>query len=878
MTRAAHLAAVKELEAAATGLIFDAMADVLASVSRHLAMTAAAVASDPDEPIPAAAPSAEPLLSIDDVGRLPVEWTAEVDGRLLPWYADVFDAGSDAAAEQVTELRTPADLLPEIADDVADDVPTEILDEADLDDVGLGDVVDEVPDLRGPIVIETGGDPLFMNEASTRHLASARNRFLSVGDQTWANARQALLEGMANGDGTDALQRRLRSVVDIGRHEAAAVARTEVISAANAGSTARIRSMGADAPQFKQWLSTLDSRCRPTHVAADGQVVPLAGKFTVGEAQLDYPGDPDGPDREVIQCRCTLLYVDEAEPLDVVGRGQGGLTDEQLEAARLAVADQRDAMVKRADHMRRDVFGRQIVEQRPAADMLTLEAWRSAGVGPGDPCGFDDCGHPLHWHPRRGEGAATLWPCIVAGCGCSDFAQPGSVEELAAAAVPAPQQVDTTTGEVHTCSMLALVPTEADAERLAGLGEPPEALHLTLAYLGEAADIPEAVQAALLSYADEVATQLLVAPAEAFGAAVWNPRGDDPSLVLSIGGAGLAEMHEVAASMVASAALAGAEPDGDGMVDVWEPPENHRPWVAHVCLAYADDPGALLDEALARVGPLMFDRLRLTFGGEAHDFPLVDPGVVVSGEGIAARNDVHDKGTGKFAKHSGGGGAPGPAGAGGAAAAPATFGEGRNFDKGAADEFGEGGWSEWRSSATPGQRKAVRAYTDSGYSQRMNDRLRGVEASPADRRKMDTTDKYVGDMTSAFDAPGAVTPSAVKVHRVMQGPIAEAIIKRHRAKTLTPAGEGFKGTHFRDKGFISTSTNRDIANKSSAAKNKRVTMEIDVPKGQRAIAPGSLSRFDVENEIILPPGTRFEVKEAGYRQGVLNIKVVIADD
>lgn len=857
MTRTAHLDAVRALEDTATSLIYDAMSAVLARVAGNLAAVTAAAEGQP----------VEPLLSADDVAHLPALWRLEVDGSLLPWYRDVFDAGADAAAEQVTEMRRPRDLLPEVADEV-DDTP-EVLDEDELDDVGLTDPEPlpepEIDDRPGPgqyrglravlddedlddvglgraTVIDTGGDPLFMNESATRHLASARDRFLAVGDDTWAEARQSLLDSMARGDGSDATARRLREVVDVGRSRAAAVARTEVISAANAGSTARVRSMGADAPRYKQWLATMDARTRPTHRHADGQVVPLTDRFDVGGARLDYPGDPSGPDAEVIQCRCSVLYVDDpaGEDLSAIpGRQRGGVDPDTGEIAPAAAGIEPGRFVQlQGGTLDVEALGRSI----------DVQAWA------------EDYRRRFHLP----AGAPVLW--VPPGHDLAD-----------AQMVPGPPQVDSTTGEPHTGAMIALVPSPVDAERLAdpmaGFSEPPEALHLTLLYLGESVDIPGPVASSILTGADAAAGMLPTLLAEAFGAGVWNPQGD-PSLVLSVGGDGLRGAHQAALDIVAMAMADALEADPANPTS-WQLPEQHEPWVAHVCLSYADDPAKLIDEALARLGPLTFDRLRVAVGGRAHDFPLVDTSVEMSGAGIQTATYVRDS-RGRF-DETGGGGAV-DSGAGPDGGSPLTFGEGKNFDKAAADEFGEQGWSDWRKSATPQQRKAVRAYTDSGYSQRMNDRLRGVEPSAADRRKMDTTDKYVGDMTSAFDAPGAVTPQAVKVHRVMQGPIAEAIIKRHRAKTLTPAGEGFKGTHFRDKGFISTSTNRDIANKSSAPKNRRVTMEIEVPKGQRAIAPGSLSRFDIENEIVLPPGTRFEVREAGYRQGVLNIKVVIADD
>jgi hypothetical protein len=58
----------------------------------------------------------------------------------------------------------------------------------------------------------------------------------------------------------------------------------------------------------KEWLATGDSHTRFTHMEADGQTVGMDEPFIVGGAELQYPGDPDGPSQEVVGCRCTQVY------------------------------------------------------------------------------------------------------------------------------------------------------------------------------------------------------------------------------------------------------------------------------------------------------------------------------------------------------------------------------------------------------------------------------------------------------------------------------------------------------------------------------------------------------------------------------------------
>lgn len=89
-------------------------------------------------------------------------------------------------------------------------------------------------------------------------------------------------------------------------YRAQLIARTEMIRASNAGSMGVYRQW---AVRMKEWLATMDERVRDSHAAANGQVVPMDEPFEVGGAALMYPGDPNGPLGETVQCRCTVLPV-----------------------------------------------------------------------------------------------------------------------------------------------------------------------------------------------------------------------------------------------------------------------------------------------------------------------------------------------------------------------------------------------------------------------------------------------------------------------------------------------------------------------------------------------------------------------------------------
>lgn len=176
-----------------------------------------------------------------------------------------------------------------------------------------------------------------------------------------------------------------------------------------------------------------------------------------------------------------------------------------------------------------------------------------------------------------------------------------------------PVDVEDEDGEVltaaggHTGAMIALIPSDDDLARLAlSDGESVEELHLTLAYLGEAASIPEEMRNRIIAAATDHFNSVITT--EAFSVNVFNPRTDeyDTALVLGIRGEDLVSPRNSVVSAVR------------GLYDM---PQNHEPWLPHVTLAYTDDMTRVAD-CMERLGALTFDKLRFAFGDEVTDIYL----------------------------------------------------------------------------------------------------------------------------------------------------------------------------------------------------------------------------------------------------------------
>ncbi len=135
-----------------------------------------------------------------------------------------------------------------------------------------------------------------------------RQRITSVSETTRNRIVSAVRRGYEEGEAVPTIADRiLEQARQVSIIRAVTIARTETHSAANYGSQAAAKETGL--PLSKEWISAEDSRTRATHDRANGQIVPMDSPFRVGGARLMFPGDPDGPPDETINCRCAVGYI-----------------------------------------------------------------------------------------------------------------------------------------------------------------------------------------------------------------------------------------------------------------------------------------------------------------------------------------------------------------------------------------------------------------------------------------------------------------------------------------------------------------------------------------------------------------------------------------
>ncbi|MEE4384171.1 MAG: phage minor head protein [Pseudomonadales bacterium] len=149
-------------------------------------------------------------------------------------------------------------------------------------------------------------------DAINRILAAIGGRSVLVAETTREQIRGVLSAGEAEGLSQEALARQIREgAPDLPgtgfwspRVRSLVIARTEVHTASVLASNAAAQATGL--VTAREWASAEDSRTRPDHSAADGQTT--TDTYTVGGVSMRFPGDPNAPADQIVNCRCVELY------------------------------------------------------------------------------------------------------------------------------------------------------------------------------------------------------------------------------------------------------------------------------------------------------------------------------------------------------------------------------------------------------------------------------------------------------------------------------------------------------------------------------------------------------------------------------------------
>lgn len=206
--------------------------------------------------------------------------------------------------------------------------------------------------------------------------------------------------------------------------------------------------------------------------------------------------------------------------------------------------------------------------------------------------------------------------------------------------VPKTDELLQAAADVHEGAMIAFVMRPEDAQRLAiDGGEPVEQLHTTSVYLGDAVDIDAQTRMDIIEMMVDCANGCEPIVANVFGFAILNPDGPEPCLVANVGGQELWDVQEMICEIADS--------------QEWTSADAHAPWLAHITLIYEPDPRvSLTDDVLSRTGPIIYDRIRVAFGGVVTDIPL---GVGILQADAFVRQAFHMPGKHNQATHGRGG-------------------------------------------------------------------------------------------------------------------------------------------------------------------------------------------------------------------------------
>lgn len=187
----------------------------------------------------------------------------------------------------------------------------ELLDELLQVELEVSAGMDKFTPLLRELILTAGGDAMELAGSDYAFTLSAHvvdwltdrtEVFLrSVNETTFAKLRAEFAASLEAEEGREELIKRIQETYGgIKKSRAGLIARTEVHNATQYGTLEGYKQAGLN---IKIWVAVRDGHTRDSHAAVDGEERPIDAAFSNG---LMYPGDPNAPAEETINCRCVI--------------------------------------------------------------------------------------------------------------------------------------------------------------------------------------------------------------------------------------------------------------------------------------------------------------------------------------------------------------------------------------------------------------------------------------------------------------------------------------------------------------------------------------------------------------------------------------------
>ena len=140
-------------------------------------------------------------------------------------------------------------------------------------------------------------------------IATSSHKITKVNRTTQDKVAKQLRIGLEKGEGLNELTKRISKVMDASRGRTFSIARTQTSGAVSTGRHDGLKHAGTER---HSWLDAQDVNVRDSHSTAASiyaKGIPIDLPFDVGGELLRYPGDPNGSQGNIINCRCMEIAI-----------------------------------------------------------------------------------------------------------------------------------------------------------------------------------------------------------------------------------------------------------------------------------------------------------------------------------------------------------------------------------------------------------------------------------------------------------------------------------------------------------------------------------------------------------------------------------------